>query len=220
MTTVVNFSDKTSVLRFPLPDIPKGWTPNPRHIWELEKNKENLNETEEPRPDPNQAQTHAQWKQSQLSADKVSLHILRLRVSEDPDAIHSVVQFWARRLCHPKHVPFSNFCPKRIGSGFKTSALPFLLPLLPSLLVLVPHPQQNHPHRPAHIARQVRYTSPTFTHPLQKQPCKVSSLSPPTQSNNPATPHSSTMPPKPPRILLKSEWGQPQDKPSKNSTRN
>lgn len=62
--------------RFPLPDIPQGWKPNPRSLWD--GNNEN---TTAPPPLPTaqhaqvEAQSHAKWKSSQLSADQVRLFI-------------------------------------------------------------------------------------------------------------------------------------------------
>ncbi|RPD64508.1 DUF1604-domain-containing protein [Lentinus tigrinus ALCF2SS1-7] len=56
---------------FPLPDVPPGWQPNPKKVWEHGKNKEN-----EPAPadrtraTQHPAQSHAAWKASQLSADE------------------------------------------------------------------------------------------------------------------------------------------------------
>ncbi|KAG1771048.1 hypothetical protein EV702DRAFT_1137589 [Suillus placidus] len=48
-------------LRFPIPDVPKDWTPNPKLVWEREKanskDKENA-----AIPPPSQTQSHAQWK--------------------------------------------------------------------------------------------------------------------------------------------------------------
>ncbi|KAH7922217.1 hypothetical protein BV22DRAFT_1070870 [Leucogyrophana mollusca] len=59
-------------LVFPIPDVPPGWTPNPRRVWEQEKlkegDKENLS-TGQPPYIPSQPQTHAQWKTG-ISADQ------------------------------------------------------------------------------------------------------------------------------------------------------
>ncbi|TCD61711.1 hypothetical protein EIP91_008020 [Steccherinum ochraceum] len=51
---------------FPLPDIPPGWTPNPRRVWDMDKNKENIDTARQ----RGQSQSHAEWKKSQLSADQ------------------------------------------------------------------------------------------------------------------------------------------------------
>ncbi|PSS31123.1 hypothetical protein PHLCEN_2v2347 [Hermanssonia centrifuga] len=54
---------------FPLPDIPKGWKPNPKRVWELDKNKENQTSLKgKERAEP--PKTHAEWKKSLLSADE------------------------------------------------------------------------------------------------------------------------------------------------------
>lgn len=55
-------------IRFPLPEIPPGWKPNPRRVWEQEKNKENV-QVVQPKPTPT---THAAWKDRFMSADEVS----------------------------------------------------------------------------------------------------------------------------------------------------
>ncbi|KAG2357773.1 hypothetical protein BDR07DRAFT_1473341 [Suillus spraguei] len=48
-------------LCFPIPDVPKDWTPNPKRIWETEKvnSKDKENATI---PPPSQTQSHARWK--------------------------------------------------------------------------------------------------------------------------------------------------------------
>ena len=53
--------------RFPVPEIPPGWQPDPRRVWAADK--ENIPRQEEP---PREAQSHAQWKRSKISADQVS----------------------------------------------------------------------------------------------------------------------------------------------------
>ncbi|THH28376.1 hypothetical protein EUX98_g5824 [Antrodiella citrinella] len=50
---------------FPLPDVPAGWTPNPRRVWDADNNKEN--NTADWRDQP---KSHAEWKSGQLSADQ------------------------------------------------------------------------------------------------------------------------------------------------------
>ncbi|CDO68796.1 hypothetical protein BN946_scf184805.g5 [Trametes cinnabarina] len=79
------FRDGTPVLRgfvlsnkpvaedrwFPGPDIPPDWKPNPRRVWEQSKNKENVPAAKDrPQTEPQQALSHAAWKNSQLSADQ------------------------------------------------------------------------------------------------------------------------------------------------------
>ena len=53
--------------RFPFPDIPPGWTPDPRRVWDADKNKENVDATQR----RDQPQSHAEWKKNKLSADQV-----------------------------------------------------------------------------------------------------------------------------------------------------
>ncbi|TFY64484.1 hypothetical protein EVJ58_g2600 [Rhodofomes roseus] len=57
---------------FPLPDVPPGWTPNPRRVWDQQKDKENAEQgTDGQIPRGNVApKTHAEWKDSFMSADQ------------------------------------------------------------------------------------------------------------------------------------------------------
>jgi G patch domain-containing protein 1 len=54
---------------FPIPEVPQGWIPNPKGVWEKEKasSKDKENETI---PPPSQPQAHAKWKAG-ISADQV-----------------------------------------------------------------------------------------------------------------------------------------------------
>ncbi|TFK39732.1 hypothetical protein BDQ12DRAFT_681110 [Crucibulum laeve] len=74
-----HFRDGTSVLAgfmlsnkpvieekfFPLPEIPKGWKPNPKRVWDSDPNKENLQKP----PTSSEVVPHGQWK-SRISADE------------------------------------------------------------------------------------------------------------------------------------------------------
>ncbi len=63
----------TTIRRFSLPKIPPGWKPDPRRVWEQEKNKENRPASADQIKTENQLpSSHAAWKRSQLSADEVS----------------------------------------------------------------------------------------------------------------------------------------------------
>ncbi len=66
--------------RFPIPDVPPGWKPNPRRVWDKENAP--VSNKGKQRADP-KTMSHAQWKNSLLSADevRVSLIILFLPVS-------------------------------------------------------------------------------------------------------------------------------------------
>ncbi|KAH9926919.1 uncharacterized protein B0H18DRAFT_875905 [Fomitopsis serialis] len=57
---------------FPLPDVPPGWTPNPRRVWDQEKEKENAEQTKAGQIPPGKVtpKTHAEWKDSFMSADQ------------------------------------------------------------------------------------------------------------------------------------------------------
>ncbi|KAI0367581.1 hypothetical protein BV20DRAFT_1000266 [Pilatotrama ljubarskyi] len=56
---------------FPFPEVPPGWKPNPRRVWQQEKNKENVpSGQDKPIPGAQPALSHAAWKSSQLSADE------------------------------------------------------------------------------------------------------------------------------------------------------
>ncbi|KAG1816446.1 uncharacterized protein BJ212DRAFT_1354770 [Suillus subaureus] len=48
-------------LCFPIPDVPKDWTPNPKRVWEREKANSKDKENAAILP-PSQTQSHAQWK--------------------------------------------------------------------------------------------------------------------------------------------------------------
>ncbi|OCH96293.1 hypothetical protein OBBRIDRAFT_787368 [Obba rivulosa] len=54
---------------FPLSEVPSGWKPNPRRVWESDKNKENVDTTRQGRDVP-PPKTHAEWKESFMSADQ------------------------------------------------------------------------------------------------------------------------------------------------------
>ncbi|KAH9893159.1 hypothetical protein C8Q73DRAFT_791046 [Cubamyces lactineus] len=56
---------------FPLPEVPPDWRPNPRRVWEQERNKENVPAGEDKLKAGHQVpMPHAVWKSSQLSADQ------------------------------------------------------------------------------------------------------------------------------------------------------
>ncbi|KAF9224178.1 DUF1604-domain-containing protein [Gyrodon lividus] len=54
---------------FPLPEVPEGWTPNPKSVWEQEKAEHGDKENIARFPIPSEPQTHAQWKAG-ISADQ------------------------------------------------------------------------------------------------------------------------------------------------------
>ena len=54
--------------RFPLPEVPAGWKPDPQRVWDAGENKENATPAKVKQEPP---RTHAEWKASLLSADKV-----------------------------------------------------------------------------------------------------------------------------------------------------
>ncbi|KAI6130192.1 hypothetical protein EV401DRAFT_618186 [Pisolithus croceorrhizus] len=47
---------------FPIPDVPQGWTPNPKQVWEQAKTQTNDKENVIPIAAPSKPQTHSQWK--------------------------------------------------------------------------------------------------------------------------------------------------------------
>lgn len=60
--------------RFPIAEVPKGWKPNPRRVWDAENNKENSPVSKgkgKERAEPQPPKSHAEWKNSLLSADEV-----------------------------------------------------------------------------------------------------------------------------------------------------
>lgn len=63
------------MIRFPLPEVPPGWTPNPHRVWDQEKDKENAERDQAghiPRGNA-ELKSHADWKASFMSADQVRL---------------------------------------------------------------------------------------------------------------------------------------------------
>ncbi|KAH9851887.1 hypothetical protein C2E23DRAFT_757614 [Lenzites betulinus] len=56
---------------FPLPKIPPGWKPDPRRVWEEDKNKENRSaEQGRTKVDSQTSVSHAAWKSNKFSADE------------------------------------------------------------------------------------------------------------------------------------------------------
>ncbi|KIK11571.1 hypothetical protein PISMIDRAFT_19413 [Pisolithus microcarpus 441] len=47
---------------FPIPDVPQGWTPDPKQVWDQTKSRNNDKENVTPTTVPSKPQTHAQWK--------------------------------------------------------------------------------------------------------------------------------------------------------------
>ena len=61
-----------NTVRYPIPDVPKGWKPDPRRVWE---NKENVPSAKgKQREDI--PKTHAGWKSSLLTADEVRRYFI------------------------------------------------------------------------------------------------------------------------------------------------
>ena len=50
--------------RYPLPDVPNGWAPDPRRVWARDSNKENIEKPPQPIPAP------GKWN-SAISAEQV-----------------------------------------------------------------------------------------------------------------------------------------------------
>ncbi len=61
------------VCRFPIPDVPPGWKPNPRRVWDKENAP--VSDKGKQRADP-KTMSHAQWKNSLLSADEVRTSLI------------------------------------------------------------------------------------------------------------------------------------------------
>ncbi|KAI5995585.1 hypothetical protein EDD15DRAFT_608141 [Pisolithus albus] len=47
---------------FPIPDVPQGWTPDPKQVWDQTKSRNSDKENVIPTAVPSKPQTHAQWK--------------------------------------------------------------------------------------------------------------------------------------------------------------
>ena len=60
--------------RFPIPDIPKGWKPDPKRVWERNKNKENENIASLKLPVQGPV-PHRKWKKG-ISADEASISLI------------------------------------------------------------------------------------------------------------------------------------------------
>ena len=97
--------------RFPLPDVPPGWTPNPKSLWASEDpEKKNL---QSPRP-PSGPEPHGNWMRSNISADQVSIYMHVTPWSTLVSTNFSVELFWAKRLSLQLLNLFLSICPKRI----------------------------------------------------------------------------------------------------------
>jgi G patch domain-containing protein 1 len=55
--------------RFPLPDIPQGWTPNPQRVWSVDADKENVEQSKP--PSQSGPLPHEKWRRSGITADQV-----------------------------------------------------------------------------------------------------------------------------------------------------
>ncbi|KAF8972792.1 hypothetical protein BDZ97DRAFT_2004154 [Flammula alnicola] len=134
---------------FPLPEIPSGWTPDPRRVWD--KNKENL---QVPTPAP-EAEPQAQWKRSKISADQRGAILGETPLQAAPRSIFDYMSQKDRERI------------KGIASGLKGSgpgengAVPAPPPV--SLAKLEPHVAQAalRGFQPftSDLAKQARYTA-------------------------------------------------------------
>lgn len=87
---------------FPLPEIPPGWKPNPRRVWEQEKNKENV-QVVQPKPTPT---THAAWKDSFMSADERGAMLGETPLPQKPRSVFDYMSQKDReRLQNIKNAP-------------------------------------------------------------------------------------------------------------------
>jgi hypothetical protein len=104
----MSFKPIPSNSRYPMPDLPEGWSPNPKRLWE--KDKENLDTSSKKENDapsglvPTQPPSHAQWKTG-ISANEVSCFrdnmrrcryfpsTARLDVGRDSSSIGASIRF-------------------------------------------------------------------------------------------------------------------------------
>ena len=66
------------VLRFPMPDVPEGWIPNPKRVWQ-QATADDFNKENTATNTASQFQTHSQWKIG-ITPDEVckcSAHLFR-----------------------------------------------------------------------------------------------------------------------------------------------
>ncbi|KZT00580.1 uncharacterized protein LAESUDRAFT_764494 [Laetiporus sulphureus 93-53] len=72
---------------FPLPEVPRGWTPNPHRVWEQDTNKENIKHEISSHVAPGKPQTHTQWKESFISADQRGSILGEMPLPSEPRSI-------------------------------------------------------------------------------------------------------------------------------------
>jgi G patch domain-containing protein 1 len=69
--------------RYPLPEVPKGWKPNPQRVWGKNQDKENVEAASAPTPS---IKSHQDWKKG-VSADEVGLFLYSVPSISDPSPI-------------------------------------------------------------------------------------------------------------------------------------
>ncbi|KAH9951091.1 hypothetical protein B0H21DRAFT_705771 [Amylocystis lapponica] len=173
-TTTQTFSDGRPVLRgfalsdrpvaedrwFPLPDIPKDWKPNPRRVWEQRDNKENVQAEKALAKHP--LRTHAEWKDSLMSADERGSLLGETPLPSQP---RSVFEFMSQK---------------------DRERLENIRNNVPGPSTLPPPPAASAP--PPRGVLDI----PNCTPPSPRPHCRASSPSLPTPSSSRATPPSST----------------------------
>ncbi|KAF9038570.1 hypothetical protein BJ165DRAFT_1531650 [Panaeolus papilionaceus] len=117
-------------IKFPIPDIPAGWKPDPKRVWE----KENAPPPPPPRP---KGMPHAEWKKSQLSATQRGDLLGEARL---PPAQRSVFDFMsAKDKERIQRISASIAGGKDPNQEFKAGGGSMPPPPAPSMTKLEPH---------------------------------------------------------------------------------
>ncbi|KAG2141951.1 hypothetical protein DEU56DRAFT_795742 [Suillus clintonianus] len=138
-------------LCFPIPDMPKDWTPNPKRVWEREK--ENSKDKENVViPPPSQTQTYAQWKTG-ISANQRGAVLGETPL---PSATRSVFEYISKKDQERiKNIAASRFAPE------STSDAPSPGPPLPTPPTIT--------HTEPHVAQAALLGFQPFTTDPSKQ---------------------------------------------------
>ncbi|KAG1897082.1 uncharacterized protein F5891DRAFT_1050235 [Suillus fuscotomentosus] len=148
-------------LCFPIPDVPKDWTPNPKRVWEMEKanskDKENASI-----PPPSQTQSHAQWKKG-ISANQRGA---ALGETPLPSAPRSIFEYISKKDQERiKNIAASRFAPPSTSDDPSPGPS---LPTPPTITHTEPHVAQAalHGFQPftTDPTKQARYTAYLHAH--------------------------------------------------------
>ncbi|KDQ61939.1 hypothetical protein JAAARDRAFT_190648 [Jaapia argillacea MUCL 33604] len=117
---------------FPLPDIPKGWKPDPRRVWA--KDKENREKVDLATKKPHEKMTHAQWKAGVTPDQRGTI----LGETPLPSAPKSIFEFISQK----DRERLKNITTNLSHPSASTSSLPPPLPPAPTVTALDPQVAQ------------------------------------------------------------------------------